>query len=48
MLGLDDHETDTKNRILTNSDSELQNPLEMVKKPIQAFESLNSYIRARS
>ena len=48
MLGQDDHEIDTKNRILTNSDYELQNPLGMVKKPIQAFESLNSYIRARN
>ena len=48
MLGQDDHETDTKNRTLTNSDSELRNPLEIVKKPIQAFESLNSDIRARS
>ena len=48
MLGQDDHETDTKNRTLTNSDSELTNPLGMVKKPIQAFESLNSDNRARS
>ena len=48
MLGQDDHETDTKNRTLTNSDYELMNPLEMVKKPIRAFESLNSDIRARS
>ena len=48
MLGQDDHETDTKNRTLTNSDSELTNPLEMVKKPIQAFESLNSDVRATS
>ena len=47
MLGQDDHETDTKNRTLTNSDSERTNPLEVVKKPIQAFESLNSDIRAR-
>ena len=48
MLGQDDQETDTKNQALTNSDSELRNPFEMVKKPIQAFESLNSDIRARS
>ena len=46
MLGQDNHEKDTKT--LTNSDSELTNALEMVKKPIQAFESLNSDIRARS
>ena len=33
---------------LTNSDSELTNPLKMVKKKqIQAFESLNTDIRAR-
>ena len=31
MLGQDEHETDTKNRTSTNSDSELTNPLEMVK-----------------
>ena len=31
MLGLDEHETDTKNRTLANSDYELRNPLEMVK-----------------
>ena len=48
MLGQDDHETDTKNRTLTNSDSELTNPLGIVKKPIHAFESHNSDIRARS
>ena len=47
MLDQDDHETDTKNWTLTNSDSERKNPLEMVKKPIQAFESLNSDIRPR-
>ena len=45
--GQDEHETDSKNRTLTNSASELTNPLEMVKKPIQAFESLNSGVRAR-
>ena len=54
MLGQDEHETDMKNRTSTNSTSELTNPLEMVKtlemvkKPIQAFESLNSEVRARS
>ena len=48
MLGQDEHETDTKNKTLTKSDSELTNPIEMVKKPIRAFESLNSDVRARS
>ena len=48
MLGQDQHETDTKNWNLTNSASELTNPLEMVKKTIQAFEQLNSNVRARS
>ena len=48
MLGQDEHETDMKNRTLTNIASELTNPLVMVKKEIQAFESLNSDIRARS
>ena len=42
MLGEDEHETDTKNRTSTNSPSELTNPLKLVKKPIQAFESPNS------
>ena len=48
MLGQDEHETDTKNRTSTNSVSELTNPLKMVKKTIQAFELLNSDVRARS
>ena len=48
MLGQDDHETYTKNRTLTNSDSDHTNPLEMVEKPTQPFESLTSDIRARS
>ena len=48
MQGQDEHETDTKNRTSTNSASELMNPLEMVKKPIQAFESLNFDVRAKS
>ena len=42
MLGQDEHETDTKNQTSTNSASELTNPLEMAKKTIQAFDSLNS------
>ena len=41
-------ETDAKNRTLRNSDSELTNSLEMVKKTIQALESLNSDVRAKS
>ena len=48
MLGQDEHETDMKNWTLTNSVSELTNALEMVKKPIQALESLNSDVLARS
>ena len=36
-----------KNRTSTNLDSELTNPLEMVKKSFQAFKSLNSDDRAR-
>ena len=48
MLGQDEHQTDTKNQTSTNSISELTNPLEMVKKPLQAFVSLNSDVRARS
>ena len=48
ILGLDEHETDAKNRTSMNSASELTNPLDMVKKTCQAFESLNSDIRARS
>ena len=47
-MGLNGHETDTKNRTSTNSASELTNPLEMVKKTCQAFESLNYDVRARS
>ena len=31
-MGQDEHETDAKNRTLTNSASELTNPLEMVEK----------------
>ena len=48
MQGHDEHETDKKNWTSTNSYSELTNPLEMVKKTIQAFELFNSDIRARS
>ena len=48
MLGQDEQETDMKNRTSTNSTSELTNPLEMVKKIFQAFESLNFEVRARS
>ena len=32
ILTVDEHETDAKNRTLRNSDSELTNPLEMLKK----------------
>ena len=48
MLGQDEHETDMKNRTLTNSAYELTDPLVMVKKQIPAFESLNYNVRARS
>ena len=48
ILGLDEHETDAKNRTLTNLASELTHPLEMVKKTCEALESLNSNVRARS
>ena len=48
MLGHDEQETDTKNRTSTNAGSKLKNHLKMVKKTIQAFELLNSNIRARS
>ena len=46
-VGHDEQETDAKKRSSTNLGSELTNPLEMVKKN-QAFESLNSDVRARS
>ena len=42
ILAQDEHETDAKNRTLTNSASKRSNPLEMVKKTIQAFKSINS------
>ena len=47
ILGQDEHETDTKNRTLTNSASELTNPLGMVKQPCQSMGSLNYDVRAR-
>ena len=43
----DEHETDAKNRTLTNSAYELTSPLEMVKKTCQSLESLNYDFRAR-
>ena len=46
ILGQDEHETDAKNKTLTNSASELTNPLEMVKKTFQSLESLNYDVRA--
>ena len=46
-MGQDEHETDAKNRTLTNSTSELTNPLEMVKKTCHSLESLNYDLRAR-
>ena len=42
-----DYETDTKNWTSTNSVSELTNALDIVKKTIQAFESINYDVRAR-
>ena len=43
----DEHETDAKNRTLTNSSYELTNPLEIVKKTCLSLESLNYDVRAR-
>ena len=43
-----EHETDLKNRTSKNAASDLTNPLQMVKKTFQAFEALNSDVRARS
>ena len=48
ILSLDEHETDAKNWTSRNSVSKLTTPLEMVMKTIQAFESLNSDVQARS
>ena len=47
ILVPDEHETDAKNRTLTNSTSEFTNPLEMVKKTCKSLKSLNYDIRAR-
>ena len=47
FLGQDEHETDAKKWTLTNSISDFTNPLEMVKETFQAFESINSDVRAR-
>ena len=44
MLGQDEPETDTRNQTLTNSASELTDPLDLVKKTCQALESLNSNV----
>ena len=41
-------ETEAKNWTSRNSASELKNPLEMVKKTIYAFKSLNSDVWARA
>ena len=48
ILGLDEHENDAKHWTSRSSASELPNPLEMVKKTCEAFESLNSNVRARN
>ena len=37
ILGLDEHETDEKNQTSRNSDSELTNALEMVKKHVRLW-----------
>ena len=47
ILVPDEHETDAKNRTLTNLAYELTNSLEMVKKTCMSLESLNYDIRAR-
>ena len=47
ILVPDEHETDAKNRTLTNSVYELTNPLEIVIKTCQSLESLNYDFRAR-
>ena len=47
-MGLDEHETDAKNRTSKNSALELTNPLEIGKKTCQALESRNSNVLARS
>ena len=48
ILGTDEQYTDTKNLTAKNSAYELTNPLEMVRETFQAFELLNSNLRARS
>ena len=48
ILGQDQQETDAENRASTNLASQLTNPLEMVKKTIQDFESLNFEVRDKS
>ena len=48
ILGQDEEETEEKNWTSMNSASELSNPLENGKITIQAFESLNFDVRARS
>ena len=48
MLGQDENEKDTKSWTSTNSASKLTNLFGNGKKPIQAFESLNSDVPARS
>ena len=47
ILDQNEQETEVKNRTSMNSAFELTNPLKMVKKTIQALESLNSDVRAR-
>ena len=48
ILGRDEQEADAKIQTSSYSAFDLTNPVEMVKKKIQAFESLNSDVRARS
>ena len=48
ILGLDEHETDAKNRTSKNWASELTDSLEMIKKHVRALESHNYDVRARS
>ena len=48
ILSHDEAETDAKKWSSRNSASDHTNPLEMVKKTFQTFESLTSVVRARS
>ena len=48
ISGQEEHETEAKSRTSTNLAYELTNPLKLVKKTFQAFESLNFEVRARS